>query len=94
MSKQYSLVIRLGSGEGTLELCHEKLTLDNLDFSFRGDLDGVLIGAVDKLLERNRIDKLSLAQGVVTGNIDETSSSYRIVQAFLEAIKSANSKHF
>ena len=94
MSKEYSVSIRLGSGEGALELCLKEVILDSIDFSFHGDLDTVLIQAVDKLLERNKLDKLSLSQGVVTGNIDETSSSYRVAQAFLEAIKLTNYGHF
>lgn len=88
-------------GEVELKLQDGKKLIDSLTFDFEANLDSVLISAVDKILERNRIDTLSLKRATrespngavafmaikVLGNIEKTSSAYGIAQTFIEAIK-------
>ena len=76
-------------GEGVLELMEGKKLIDSLTFEFEANLDTMLIAGVDKILKRNRIESLSLKTVKVSGNIEKSSSAYKIAQTFIEAIKSA-----
>ena len=62
--------------------------IDTLDFSFQGNLDDLLIAAVDKIMKRNKIETLSLKTVKVSGKVNKESSAYKIAQTFIEAIKS------
>ena len=63
--------------------------IDTLDFSFHGNLDDLLISSVDKVLKKNRIETLSLKTVKVLGNIEKSSSAYKIAQTFVKAIKAS-----
>ena len=63
--------------------------IDALDFSFHGNLDDLLISSVDKVLKKNRIETLSLKTVKVLGNIEKSSSAYKIARTFIEAIKAS-----
>jgi len=76
-------------GEVELKLMEGKKCIDTLTFEFEANLDSVLISAVDKICKRNRIETLSLKTVKVAGNIEKSSSAYKIAQTFIEAIKSA-----
>ena len=76
-------------GEVELKLQDGKKLIDSLTFEFEANLDSVLIVAVDKILKRNRIDTLSLKTVKVSGNIEKSSSAYKIAQTFIEAIKAS-----
>ncbi len=67
----------------------DKKCIDSLTFDFESNLDSVLISAVDKILKRNKIETLSLKSVKILGDIQESSSANRIVQAFIEAWKSS-----
>jgi len=71
-----------------LELMEGKKLIDSLTFEFEANLDTMLIAGVDKILKRNRIESLSLKTVKVSGNIEKSSSAYKIAQTFIEAIKS------
>jgi len=82
-------------GEIRLELRKRGKLIDTLTFEFEANLDTVLIAAVDKILERNRIETLSLkmvkvmvsAKGGSASGGEKSSSAYKIAQTFIEAIK-------
>jgi hypothetical protein len=76
-------------GEVVLELRDGKKCIDTLTFEFEANLDSVLIAAVDKILKRNRIDTSSLKTIKVSGNVEKSSSAYKIAQTFIEAIKAS-----
>ncbi|OGN13078.1 MAG: hypothetical protein A3J47_01135 [Candidatus Yanofskybacteria bacterium RIFCSPHIGHO2_02_FULL_43_22] len=76
-------------GEGELKLQKGKVCIDTLTFDFEANLDSVLISAVDKICKRNRIETLSLKKVKVAGNIEKSSSAYKIAQTFVEAIKAS-----
>ncbi len=54
--------------------------LDALDVSFSGDLDTLLIGAIDKILKRTRISLLSLQSVSVGGSANHSSLAWRVAQ--------------
>ena len=76
-------------GKVELRLKHGGVCIDSLTFEFESNLDSVLISAVDKILKRNRIDTSSLKTIKVAGNIEKSSSAYKIAQTFIEAIKAS-----
>ena len=76
-------------GEIELRLLSGKVLISTLDFSFQGNLDDLLIAAVDKIMKRNRIGTLSLKTIKIEGNIDENSSAYKIALSFTKAWKEA-----
>ena len=76
-------------GEVELKLLNGKRLIDTLTFEFESNLDSVLISAVDKIMKRNRIETLSLKTVKVAGNIEKSSSAYKIAQTFIEALKSS-----
>ena len=76
-------------GKITLALKQGRHVVDALDFSFQGNLDDLLIAAVDKIMKRNRIGTLSLKTIKIEGNIDENSSAYKIALSFTKAWKEA-----
>ena len=76
-------------GEVVLKLQEGRRLIDILTFDFEANLDSVLISGVDKILKRNRIETLSLKTVKVTGNIEKSSSAYKIAQTFIEAIKAS-----
>jgi len=76
-------------GEIRLELQKGKVCIDTLTFDFEANLDSVLISAVDKICKRNRIETLSLKTVKVAGNIEKSSSAYKIALTFIEAIKAS-----
>ncbi|MBI2062422.1 MAG: hypothetical protein HYT64_01900 [Candidatus Yanofskybacteria bacterium] len=75
-------------GKVELQLKRGRVLTDILTFEFEANLDSVLISAVDKICKRNRIDTLSLKTIKVAGNVEKSSSAYKIAQTFIEAIKS------
>jgi len=76
-------------GKIELQLKCGRVLTDTLTFEFEANLDSVLITAVDKILKRNRINPLSLKTIKVSGNVEKSSSAYKIAQTFIEAIKSS-----
>lgn len=77
------------TGEIELRLTKAGKLIDTLDFSFRGNLDDLLISSVDKILKGNRIEELSLKTVKVEGDIDKNSSAHKIAVSFIEALKKA-----
>ena len=77
-------------GKATLELKQGRVLINALDFSFRNNLDDLLIFSVDKILKENRIEALSLKTVRVEGDIDKNSSAYKIAVSFIEAWKKAH----
>ena len=76
-------------GEVELKLLKGKKLIDALDFSFKGNLDDMLISSVDKILKKNRIETLSLKTIKIEGDVDKNSSAYKIAQTFIEAVKAS-----
>lgn len=76
-------------GKVELRLKRGRVLIDTLTFEFEANLDSVLIAGVDKVLKRNRIETLSLKTVKVSGNVEKSSSAYKIAQTFIEAIKSS-----
>jgi len=84
-----NLIINFTKKRGEVEMKLKKggKLIDVLTFDFEANLDSVLILAVDKILKRNRIETLSLKTVKVSGNVDKSSSAYKIARTFIEAIK-------
>jgi hypothetical protein len=76
-------------GEMEIQLRNGRRLIATLDFSFRGNLDDLLISSVDKILKENRIEALSLKTMRIGGKVDRNSSAYKIALAFIKAWKSA-----
>ena len=76
-------------GEIEVRLVKGARVVDALDFSFHGNLDDLLISAVDKILKKNRIRALSLKTVRVDGDVDKNSSAYKIAATFTKAWKQA-----
>ena len=74
-------------GEVELKLQKGKKLIDSLTFDFEANLDSVLISAVDKICKRNKINPLSLKTVKTSGNVEKSSSAYKIAQTFIGAIK-------
>ena len=81
-------------GEVELKLLEGKKLIDSLTFNFDANLDEVLILTVDKILKRNRIESLSLKTVKVAGNIEQSSSAYKIAETFIEAIKASKQANY
>jgi len=77
-----------------LQLKRGRVLTDTLTFEFEANLDSVLISAVDKIIKRNRIESLSLKTVKVSGNVEKSSSAYKIARTFIEAIKSSKQAIF
>jgi len=85
----YNLIINFtGHKQIRLELEQDEGRVEAVDFSFDRNLDTLLIENIDKILKRNRITALSLGAVKVAGAVDPNSSAYKIVQTWIEAIKS------
>ncbi len=88
------LIINFKSiGNIALELKQDRKLIDILDFSFKADLDTVLIDTVDKFLKKNRINLLSLNRITIAGDIDKHSSAYTVVKTWISAVKGINEGH-
>jgi len=81
-------------GKVELQLKRGRVLTDTLTFEFEANLDSVLISAVDKIIKRNRIESLSLKTVKVSGNVEKSSSAYKIARTFIEAIKSSKQAIF
>lgn len=64
--------------------------IDLLDLNFDRNLDEVLIGAVDKILEKNKIDILSLKKGAITGKLAKESLSHQVAKSFIKGLNLGN----
>jgi hypothetical protein len=71
----------------TLKLIKNGQTIDSETFSYYHDLSDLLISRLDSLLKKNNIDTIALKSFKITGNVGEDSTSYKIVAAFVEALK-------
>lgn len=60
--------------------------VDSLDIPLEGHVDNVLLTSVDKLLQRNTIDRFALDAVQAGGGIDKNSSLCRIVKSFASAL--------
>lgn len=57
-------------------------------FKFNKNLEEVLITGIDKILEKNRMDLLSLKSIKVGGELGSESLSYQLAKTFIKAFKS------
>ncbi len=78
-----------GRGRMRVRLADGRKLLDAVDFSFDSDLDTLLIGAIDKILKRNRIPLLSVMRVSVGGEVDRTSLAWRVAQTCAAAVRKA-----
>jgi hypothetical protein len=78
------LIIKLKREVAILELDG----VDSKTFTYYHDLDEKLITGIDKLLKKNKIDISSVKSYKIESNLDENSTSTKIVQAAIEALKS------
>ncbi len=62
--------------------------IDRLPFNFNRNLEAVLIQGIDKILERNRMDLLSLKKMKVEGVLKSESLSHQLAATFIKALKS------
>ena len=60
--------------------------VDSQTDSYYHDLSDQLITALDKLLQRNSIDSSNIVSYTITGGLSPDSASFRIAQAFGEAL--------
>lgn len=70
-----------------LQLKNGRRTLDELHLTVSQGFDSMLITAIDKLLIRNRIDRLSLKSLEIQGEIRPEAVSSMIIRALKSAIE-------
>lgn len=73
---------------GELVVKNKRTVIDRFPFEFDRNLEEALIVSIDKILERNTMDVLSLKSMKVGGNIGSESLSYQIATSFIKALKS------
>jgi hypothetical protein len=73
---------------GELIVRKGQITLDRWPFVFERNLGEVLIEGIDKVLERNKMEVLSLKKMKIEGQVGKESLSYQIGTAFIKALKS------
>ena len=64
--------------------------IDSEARSFERDLDKGLITALDTLLKRNNVDIADLKSYSLESSLKTESTSYKIVQAFIEGLKTTD----
>lgn len=74
------------SGLG-LKLLKAGKTIDKTYLTLSQDFDKLLIISLDKLLHRNRIEKLSLNQVSILGGFNKQAAVGRIVEALKKALE-------
>ena len=72
----------------TFELKEGRNTISSLKIMPDIHLDSMLILSVDKFLKENRMDKSLLNNVKVKGRVNLSSSSHKIVMAFVNALNS------
>ena len=82
-----NLEIFLTQPEATLKISEKGRTIDSESFSYYHDLSDLLISRLDSLLKRNNIDTSALKTFKIAGNLGQDSTSYKIVAAFIKALK-------
>jgi hypothetical protein len=82
------LKISLKQTEVTLELAQNTQTIDSETFPYYHDLDKVLIKGIDKLTKRNSIDIVAIKDYKIVEALGENSTSVKIAQTVVEALKS------
>lgn len=64
--------------------------IDHADFKFERNLDEVLIASIDKILEKNNMDILSLKKGKITGKLERNSLSRQVAKTFIKGLNLGN----
>lgn len=70
-----------GQGKFSVVLLDGGRMVETIDFLFgpvKGDFETLLIGAIDKILKRNSIPKLSLYSVSIGGFVEKSSLSYGV----------------
>lgn len=81
-------ILFVSTEAGELVMKEGSQLIDRLAFKFNKNLEAVLIQTIDKILERNRMDILSLKKMKVNGLLKPESLSYQIAETFIKALKS------
>ena len=82
-----TLHIDINDPKLTISLKLNRKVVDTLSVRVDRDLDSKLIPALDKLFKRNKMNKLSLKNVQIAGQVDKNSSYYRILSAFKKGLK-------
>lgn len=64
--------------------------IDRADFEFDRNLDEVLIVSIDKILEKNNMDILSLKKAKITGKSEKNSLSHQVAKTFIKGLNLGN----
>jgi len=74
--------------ENSLDICLKqgRKTIDHDNLTINQNLDNMLIASIDRLLLRNRIDRLSLKDVRISGKIRPEAVSTMIIKAVGSAI--------
>ena len=75
------------SGALNIELKNGAKIVDRELLTIAPGFDSILIGSIDKLLSRNRIERLSLKKVEIAGEIDEKSVSGMIIRTVAQALR-------
>ena len=85
--KPPDLIVSLFEQRVVLELRKGTGVVDFADLPYYHNLEGVLISGLDKLLHRNRISPKALKTHKIQGNLGKDSTSWKIVNAYVQALK-------
>ena len=78
LKKEYTLLIHLKQGRKVID--HQSLTIST-------NLDTLLITAIDKLLAKNRIERLSLKKAGIKGKFKPGAVSSMIIKTVVMALQ-------
>lgn len=80
-------IIQVNKTTAELRLLKGELVLDMLIIPIDIHFNTVLVTSIDKILKKNRIEKVSLEDTTLEGFDDESSMIFLIVRTVVEALK-------
>lgn len=80
-------IIQVNKTTAELRLLNGEVVLDMLIIPIDIHFNTVLVTSIDKILKKNRIEKVSLEDTTLEGFDDESSMVFLIVRTVVEALK-------
>lgn len=80
-------IIQVNKTTAELRLLDSEVVLDMLIIPIDIHFNTVLVTSIDKILKKNRIEKVSLEDTTLEGFDDESSMVFLIVRTVVEALK-------
>lgn len=80
------LLVTVDEDKVTLRLMAGPKLIDETTLTLSQGFDTLLITALDKLLRRNKLKKLSLNKAYILGKVKQEAVSWRVIAVFAEAL--------